>query len=187
MTTPQQSYEVFAHKHVFCQEQKELGELQTFQKLEEVVTSFKAVLADSEICFEPTQWVWSSVVVVVVAFVAAEAGVPLIQQLKSDAIRKGHWEELMTMAEVETAWPPADCNPFSVFSLFSNALLKIGSKSALTEEDFDIKKMTLNAVFAMQLHRFPDEVNELVVTVPCHVSLQRCYWRVWDGKLKPNR
>eukprot|EP00438_Fugacium_kawagutii_P021971 Skav216999 [mRNA] locus=scaffold1803:29837:36641:+ [translate_table: standard] len=60
-----------------------------------------------------------------------QAGVPLIQQLKSDAIRKGHWEELMTLAEVES-------------------------------EDFDIKKMTLNAVFAMQLHRFPDEVNELV-------------------------
>ena len=34
-----------------------------------------------------------------------------------------------------------------------------------SQEDFDIKKMTLNAVFAMQLHRFPDEVNELVVTV----------------------
>jgi hypothetical protein len=37
----------------------------------------------------------------------------------------------------------------------------------LFEEDFDIKKMTLNAVFSMQLHRFPDEVNELVVTVAC--------------------
>jgi hypothetical protein len=33
---------------------------------------------------------------------AVQAGVPLIQQLKSDAIRKGHWEELMTLAEVET-------------------------------------------------------------------------------------
>lgn len=91
-------------------EQKELGELQTFQKLEEVVTSFKA-------------------------------GVPLIQQLKSDAIRKGHWEELMTLAEVET-------------------------------EDFDIKKMTLNAVFSMQLHRFPDEVNELVVTAQNELKIE---------------
>ncbi|CAK8985449.1 unnamed protein product [Durusdinium trenchii] len=110
-------------------EQKELGELPTFQKLEEVVTSFKA-------------------------------GVPLIQQLKSDAIRKGHWEELMTLAEVET-------------------------------EDFDIKKMTLNAVFAMQLHRFPDEVNELVVTAQNELKIESelakidSTWRNMPLGLKP--
>ena len=52
----------------------------------------------------------------------------------------------------------------------------------LSEEDFDIKKMTLNAVFSMQLHRFPDEVNELVVTVACqhaplpqHFKYQRIF------------
>lgn len=45
-------------------------------------------------------------------------------------------------------------------------------KSPCFEEDFDIKKMTLNAVFAMQLHRFPDEVNELVVTAARGTSFQ---------------
>ncbi|CAJ1332260.1 unnamed protein product [Effrenium voratum] len=110
-------------------EQKELGELPTFQKLEEVVTSFKA-------------------------------GVPLIQQLKSDAIRKTHWEELMALAGVET-------------------------------EDFDIKKMTLNAVFAMQLHRFPDEVNELVVTAQNELKIESelakidSTWRTMPLALKP--
>jgi len=83
-------------------ETKELGELPTFHKLEEVVSSFKTA-------------------------------VPLIQQLKSDAIGKTHWEELMKIASVEVG-------------------------------DFDLKKMTLNSVFSMQLHRFPDEVNEIVVT-----------------------
>jgi len=81
---------------------KELGELPTFHKLEEVIGSFKTA-------------------------------VPLIQQLKSDAIQQTHWKELMVTAGVEV-------------------------------EEFDIKKMTLNSVFAMQLHRFPDEVNEIVVT-----------------------
>lgn len=79
---------------------------------------------------------------------------PLIQQLKSDAIRKTHWEELMTLAEVETVALATLSRPFTC------------------EEDFDIKKMTLNAVFAMQLHRFPDEVNELVVTAPWRCGVQ---------------
>jgi len=47
---------------------------------------------------------------------------------------------------------------------FVRTHVKNGCSVTLTQEDFDIKKMTLNAVFAMQLHRFPDEVNELVVT-----------------------
>ena len=39
-------------------------------------------------------------------------------------------------------------------------------------EDFDIKKMTLNSVFAMQLHRYPDEVNELVVTAQNELKIE---------------
>jgi dynein heavy chain len=91
-------------------DQKELGELSTFHKLEEVVTSFKAA-------------------------------VPLIEQLKSDAIKKVHWEELMHIAGVDST-------------------------------DFDIKKMTLNSVFAMQLHQFPDQVNELCVTATKELMIE---------------
>jgi dynein heavy chain len=91
-------------------EQKELGELSTFHKLEEVVLSFKAA-------------------------------VPLIQQLKSDAIRPQHWIELMNLAGVETA-------------------------------DFDVKKLTLAGVFAMELHKYPEEVNEIVVTAQQELKIE---------------
>eukprot|EP00928_Gymnodinium_smaydae_P090380 TRINITY_DN7418_c2_g3_i1.p1 TRINITY_DN7418_c2_g3~~TRINITY_DN7418_c2_g3_i1.p1 ORF type:complete len:3325 (+),score=999.70 TRINITY_DN7418_c2_g3_i1:390-9977(+) len=91
-------------------EQKELGELPTFLKVEEVVTSFKTA-------------------------------VPLIQQLKSDAIKAVHWKELMQLA-------------------------------GQTETTFDEKKLTLNSVFSMQLHRFPDEVNEIVVTAQNEAKIE---------------
>eukprot|EP00927_Polykrikos_kofoidii_P034569 TRINITY_DN29308_c0_g1_i1.p1 TRINITY_DN29308_c0_g1~~TRINITY_DN29308_c0_g1_i1.p1 ORF type:complete len:3708 (-),score=892.28 TRINITY_DN29308_c0_g1_i1:94-10965(-) len=91
-------------------ETPELAELQTFHKVEEVITSFKLA-------------------------------VPLIQQLKSDAIRPVHWTELMTIAGQDSA-------------------------------DFDIKKMTLNAVFTMQLHRFPDDVNNIVVTAQQELKIK---------------
>jgi dynein heavy chain len=91
-------------------EQKELGELSTFHKLEEVVSSFKVA-------------------------------VPLIQQLKTDAIRPQHWIELMGVAGTETA-------------------------------DFDVKKLTLASVFAMELHKYPDEVNEIVVTAQQELKIE---------------
>jgi len=91
-------------------EQKELGELSTFVKLEEVVSNFKS-------------------------------GVPLIQQLKSDAVRPQHWVELMEIASLDTS-------------------------------DFDVKKLTLSSVFAMQLHRFPDDVNEIVVTAQNELKIE---------------
>jgi dynein heavy chain len=91
-------------------ETKELGELSTFHKLEEVVGSFKT-------------------------------SVPLIQQLKSDAIRPVHWQELMNIAGMDST-------------------------------DFDIKKLTLTSVFNMQLHRFPDEVNEIVVTAVNELKIE---------------
>ena len=93
-------------------EQKELGELQTFQKLEEVggrtcleqevgiVGHCQHLCMSLGFCseitapglLEPEALHHTSAprLQVVTSF---KAGVPLIQQLKSDAIRKVHWEE----------------------------------------------------------------------------------------------
>ncbi|KAF4667709.1 Dynein heavy chain 10, axonemal [Perkinsus chesapeaki] len=60
--------------------------------------------------------------------------VPLIASLKTDAIKPGHWGELMALA------------------------------GQAAEEDsplIDLASMTLKSVFALELQRFPEEVNEI--------------------------
>merc|ERR1712113_492794 len=44
--------------------------------------------------------------------------------------------------------------------------------AAMDTTDFDIKKMTLNSVFAMQLHRFEEEVNDIVVTAQNELKIE---------------
>jgi dynein heavy chain len=108
LTKSAEDFDKFVHR--MPKETKELGELTTFHKLEEVVSSFKT-------------------------------SVPLIQQLKSDAIRSMHWEELMRIAGMDAS-------------------------------DFDFKKLTLTSVFNMKLSRFPDEVNEIVVTAQNELKIE---------------
>jgi dynein heavy chain len=89
---------------------KELGELQTFHKLEELISSFKT-------------------------------SVPLIQSLKHDAIRPQHWVELLALAGQESG-------------------------------ELDPKKMSLSTVFSLELNRFPEEVNEIVVTAQNELKIE---------------
>eukprot|EP00397_Hematodinium_sp_SG-2012_P000029 GEMP01000029.1.p1 GENE.GEMP01000029.1~~GEMP01000029.1.p1 ORF type:complete len:4546 (+),score=1158.20 GEMP01000029.1:32-13639(+) len=102
---------------------KELGELSTFHKLEELVSDFKA-------------------------------SVPLIQSLKHDSIKPQHWKELMSLS---------------------------GQSFEL-----DLNKMSLSTVFALELHRFRDEVNEIVVTAQNELKIETELSRVeshWRNQL----
>ena len=81
--------------------------------------------------------------------------VPLIQSLKHPAIKVQHWRELQELALGA-----------------KDGIIDNGDGTTTKVPEFDPGKATLSQVFKMNLHRFPDEVNEIVVTAQNELKIE---------------
>ncbi|KAF4698222.1 Dynein heavy chain 10, axonemal, partial [Perkinsus olseni] len=84
--------------------------------------------------------------------------VPLIASLKTEAIKASHWGELMALA----------------------------GQAGDDDAPIDLSSMTLKSVFALELQRFPDEVNEIRTAATNEMNIENelkrieAAWRALD-------
>ncbi|CAD7947894.1 unnamed protein product [Amoebophrya sp. A25] len=93
-----------------------------------------------------------------------KSSVPLIQSLKHPAIKPQHWRELQELAGTGQEEEEMD-------------------EAAKKKAELDPAKMTLLQVFRLGLHRFPEEVNEIVITAQNELKIENelqkvdSFWR----------
>ncbi|CAD7925016.1 unnamed protein product [Amoebophrya sp. A120] len=102
-----------------------------------------------------------------------KSSVPLIQSLKHPAIKPQHWKELQELAGGNDD-PDMD-------------------EAAKKKAELDPTKMTLLQVFRLGLHRFPEEVNEIVITAQNELKIENelqkvdAFWRSCDFQMYPHK